>query len=242
MQLPTDEKYTHSKTFLEHTICILFGGRIAEKIVFDEITTGAGNDLERSSALARKMVCEWGMSDELGPLTYGKKEEQPFLGKEIGQSRDFSESTAREIDTAVRRIIDNASEKVTQLLTDHRDALNKISEELLERETIMLDDIEDIMEELYPGKYPSKKPKVEIVQQQPEAEAAPEEETKKEDVIITPYEETEKAEADDGTETEVVEEVEPAKEVEESVTAEAAEPDNPFAKRAQEKREEASRE
>ncbi len=230
MQLPVDEKYTHSKTFLEHTICILFGGRIAEKIVFNEITTGAGNDLERSSALARKMVCEWGMSEELGPLTYGRKEEQPFLGKEISQSRDFSEDTAREIDVAVRKIIDSASETVEKLLTDHRDALNKISEELLERETIVLDDIEKIMDELYPGKYPSKKPKVEMVQEQPETEEKKEEkepaEVKESDnIIVTPYEPTKQAE-------EVINESEGGD------TAEK--PENPFAKKAKEQKEESS--
>jgi cell division protease FtsH len=103
MQLPTDEKYTRSKQFLEHTLCILFGGRVAEDIIFSEITTGAGNDLERATELARKMVCEWGMSDELGPLTYGKKEEQIFLGREITQHRDFSDETARQIDIAVKK-------------------------------------------------------------------------------------------------------------------------------------------
>jgi cell division protease FtsH len=153
MQLPIDEKYTHSKRFLENTICILFGGRIAEQIVFDEITTGAGNDLERATALARKMVCEWGMSDELGPLTYGKKEEQIFLGREIAQHRDFSEETARQIDLAVKKIIINARDKVFSLLKDNRDILNRMAAELLEKETIVLDDIERIMEELHPGRF-----------------------------------------------------------------------------------------
>ena len=154
MQLPLDEKYTHSKKYLESTICILFGGRIAEKIVFSEITTGAGNDLERASELARKMVCEWGMSEELGPLTYGKKEEQIFLGREIAQHRDFSEETARQIDVAVKKIILVATEKVESLLTENRDILNRMAEELLEKETIVLDDIERIMEELHPDKFP----------------------------------------------------------------------------------------
>ncbi|WP_419176580.1 ATP-dependent zinc metalloprotease FtsH [Desulfosediminicola sp.] len=154
MQLPIDEKYTHSKSFLENSICILFGGRIAEKIVFDEITTGAGNDLERASALARKMVCEWGMSDELGPLTYGKKEEQIFLGREIAQHRDFSDDTARQIDTAVKGIISTAVDKVTQLLTDNRDILNKMTELLLEKETIVLEDIDRMINELRPGQFP----------------------------------------------------------------------------------------
>lgn len=150
MQLPMDEKYTHSKTFLEHTICILFGGRIAEKIVFDEITTGAGNDLERATEVARKMVCEWGMSEELGPLTYGKKEEQIFLGREINQHRDFSDETAKKIDAAIRDIINNAVNTVTELLTTYRDILNKMAEMLLEKETINLEDIEGIIRELHP--------------------------------------------------------------------------------------------
>ncbi|MGB3224172.1 MAG: ATP-dependent zinc metalloprotease FtsH [Desulforhopalus sp.] len=156
MQLPTDDKYTHSKSYLKNTICILFGGRIAEKIVFDEITTGAGNDIERASALARKMVCEWGMSDELGALTYGKKEEQIFLGREISQNRDFSEDTARLIDGAVKKLIDEAMETVTKLLKDHKDILTMMADELLEKETIVLSDIERMVEELRPGLYTSR--------------------------------------------------------------------------------------
>ncbi len=153
MQLPTEERYTHSKSFLEHTLCILFGGRIAEKIVFNEITTGAGNDLQRATDLARRMVCEWGMSDELGPLTYGKKEEQIFLGREIAQHRDFSEDTARKIDDAVKNIITEATVQTTSILTEHRDVLTRMAEELLEKETIVLDDIERILAELRPGQY-----------------------------------------------------------------------------------------
>lgn len=153
MQLPTDDKYTHSKTYLENQLCILYGGRLAEKLIFNEITTGAGNDIERASGLARKMVCEWGMSDELGALTYGKKEEQIFLGKEISQHRDFSEETAKQIDAAVRKIIDTAMDTVSRLLEEHKDILTRISEELLERETIVLTDMEAIIEELRPGQY-----------------------------------------------------------------------------------------
>lgn len=153
MQLPTDDKYTHSKTYLQNTICILYGGRVAEQIIFDEITTGAGNDIERASGMARKMVCEWGMSDDLGPLTYGKKEEQIFLGKEIGQNRDFSENTAQQIDLAVRKIIDSAVTIVTTLLEENRDILTRMAVDLLEKETIVLDDIEEMVEELRPGKY-----------------------------------------------------------------------------------------
>ncbi len=192
MQLPVDEKYTHSKSFLEHTICILFGGRIAEKIIFDEITTGAGNDIERASGLARKMVCEWGMSDELGPLTYGKKEEQVFLGRDIANQQSFSEDTSRQIDTAVRGIVDRATKQVTDLLTEHKDILIKMSEELLVRETINLDDIEKMIEELRPGQYASKKPKVTMVQEQaPEPETVKQEETIVDEAEIDEVEEVE---------------------------------------------------
>ena len=141
MQLPIDEKYTHAKGYLLNTIAILFGGRVAEKLVFDEITTGAGNDIERASELARKMVCEWGMSEELGPLAYGKKEEHIFLGREIAQHRDYSEDTARKIDDAVKKIILEANDKVTTMLQKHRASLNAIAEALLDKETIMLDDM-----------------------------------------------------------------------------------------------------
>jgi cell division protease FtsH len=146
MQLPINEKYTHSQDYLEKSICILFGGRVAERIVFNEVTTGAGNDLERATELARKMVCEWGMSDELGPLTYGKKEEQIFLGREIAQHRDFSEETARKIDEAVKKIVLDARDRVTQLLSDNIDILKAVALELLEKETIMLEDLDRIIQ------------------------------------------------------------------------------------------------
>ena len=116
MQLPVDEKYTHARGYLLDRIAILFGGRVAEQLVFNEITTGAGNDIERASELARKMVCEWGMSDELGPLAYGKKEEHIFLGREIAQHRDYSEQTAQRSDAAVKQTIDEAHHQVTRLL------------------------------------------------------------------------------------------------------------------------------
>jgi cell division protease FtsH len=148
MQLPTDEKYTHARGFLLNSIAILFGGRVAEKLVFNEITTGAGNDIERASELARKMVCEWGMSDELGPMSYGKKEEHIFLGREIAQHRDYSEQTAQKIDAEVKKIVVEANDKVTRLLEENRDILKAIADELLERETIILDDMDRIIAEL----------------------------------------------------------------------------------------------
>ncbi|WP_319550063.1 ATP-dependent zinc metalloprotease FtsH [Desulfogranum marinum] len=145
MQLPMDEKYTHARGFLLDSIAILFGGRVAEKLVFNEITTGAGNDIERASELARKMVCEWGMSDELGPLAYGKKDEQIFLGREIAQHRDYSELTAQKIDDAVKKIILEGNERVTKLLQDNMDILDAVAAELLEKETIMLEDMNRII-------------------------------------------------------------------------------------------------
>jgi cell division protease FtsH len=192
MQLPIDEKYTHSKGYLKNSICILFGGRIAEKLIFNEITTGAGNDLERATELARKMVCEWGMSDELGPLTYGKKEEQIFLGREIAQHRDFSEETARQIDMAVKEIIVEASTKVTELLEGHRDILKRMADELLEKETIVLDDIQRILAELRPDEHPREEPQPAPAQpaaQQPE-ETVTEAEASTPPIDVPPTEET----------------------------------------------------
>ena len=155
MQLPVDEKHTHAKSFLLNTISILFGGRVAEKLIFDEITTGAGNDIERASELARKMVCEWGMSEELGPLAYGKKEEQIFLGREISQHRDYSENTAQQIDVAVKDIVLAANDSVTLMLQENIDILRAVAGELLEKETIMLEDIDRIMQNLKEGNDPS---------------------------------------------------------------------------------------
>ncbi|MEA3546255.1 MAG: ATP-dependent zinc metalloprotease FtsH [Thermodesulfobacteriota bacterium] len=144
-QLPTVEQYTHAKSYLLNNVCILLGGRVAEDLVFGEITTGSGNDIERATELARKMVCEWGMSEKLGPLTFGKKEEQIFLGREISQHRDYSETTAIEIDNEVKRIVTEANDKVIKLLSEHMDVLKAISHALLERETLVTEDIDLLM-------------------------------------------------------------------------------------------------
>ena len=148
MQLPIDEKYTHSKKDLLNSIAILLGGRGAEKLVFGDVTTGAGNDIERATELARKMVCEWGMSEEMGPLAYGVKEEQIFLGREITRQRNYSEETSRKIDAAVKRIVLDAGDKVDSLLTEHRASLDGIAAELLEKETIVLDDMARIIKKI----------------------------------------------------------------------------------------------
>ena len=170
MQLPIDEKHTHGKKFLLNSISILFGGRVAEKLIFDEITTGAGNDIERASNLARKMVCEWGMSDELGPLSYGKKEEQIFLGREITQHRDYSEDTARKIDDAVKKIILDANDRVTQMLGNNQDILKALAEELLDKETIMLEDMDRIIAELRPEEKKDREDDTEDVREPEQAE------------------------------------------------------------------------
>jgi len=135
-QLPMDERYNYSRKLVNAQLAILLGGRSAEKIVFDEYTTGAGNDLERATELSRKMVCEWGMSEKLGPLTFGKKGEEIFLGREISQHRDYSENTARLIDEEVRRIILAAEERATNLLKKKKATLKRIADALLEKEII----------------------------------------------------------------------------------------------------------
>jgi cell division protease FtsH len=112
------------------------GGRIAERLVFDQLTTGAGNDLERATALARKMVCEWGMSEKLGPMTFGKKQEEIFLGREIAQHRDYSERTAQLIDDEVKNLLARSEEKALQLLSENLHHLHAIAQALLEREIL----------------------------------------------------------------------------------------------------------
>jgi cell division protease FtsH len=143
-QLPIEEKYTHSKGYLLNRICILLGGRAAEKLVFNDITTGAGNDIEQATTLARKMVCEWGMSD-MGPLTFGKKEEQIFLGREIAQHRDYSEDTAIRIDKEVKELVESAYDTAQTLLSDNLQVLHDMAQALLERETIVQEDIRNII-------------------------------------------------------------------------------------------------
>jgi cell division protease FtsH len=135
-QLPIDEKHNYSRDYLNDRIAILLGGRIAEEITLDSLTTGAGNDLERATEMARQMVCEWGMSDEMGPLTFGKKEEQIFLGREIAQHQDYSEDTALKIDREVKRFVTTNYTRAHELLTAHKSKLEQIAEALLSREVL----------------------------------------------------------------------------------------------------------
>ncbi|MDP1770011.1 MAG: ATP-dependent metallopeptidase FtsH/Yme1/Tma family protein [Nitrospira sp.] len=145
MQLPTDDRHNYSKEFLYNNLAILMGGRVAEELVLKHITTGAGNDLERATDLARKMVCEWGMSEKLGPLTFGKKEEEVFLGRELGSRRDFSDQIALEIDQEVKRLVTENYERAKRLLTEHMASLKGLAEALLEKEVLDSTDIDQII-------------------------------------------------------------------------------------------------
>ena len=144
-QLPADEKHNYSRDYLNDQIAILLGGRIAEEITMDSLTTGAGNDLERATDLARKMVCEWGMSDAMGPLTFGKKEEQIFLGREIAQHQDYSEDTAIRIDHEIKRFVQTNYERAKLVLEEHRHSLERIAEELLVREVLDAEQVRRIV-------------------------------------------------------------------------------------------------
>ncbi|MFN2268136.1 MAG: ATP-dependent zinc metalloprotease FtsH [Desulfonatronovibrio sp.] len=152
MQLPQDERYNYSKTYLENNLSVLMGGRVAEELVFNQMTTGAGNDIERATKMARKMVCEWGMSEALGPLAFGGKGEEVFLGREFAQHKEYSEETARLIDDEVKKIVRDAYEKAKELLRENMESLHKLSDALLERETLSGVEVEKVMngEELSP--------------------------------------------------------------------------------------------
>jgi cell division protease FtsH len=143
-QLPIDEKHNYSREYLEDQIAILLGGRIAEEISIGSITTGAGNDLERATDLARRMVCEWGMSNAMGPLTFGKKEEQIFLGREIAQHQDYSEDTALRIDQEVKRFVTDNYARAESLLTEHKQRLLDMADALLTRETLDAEQVKRI--------------------------------------------------------------------------------------------------
>jgi cell division protease FtsH len=144
-QLPAEDRLSYTKEWAENRIAICMGGRIAEELIFGQITTGAGNDIEKATELARKMVCEWGMSERLGPLTFGKKEEAPFLGRDFAHHQDYSEETARHIDDEVKRIVTAGYAIAKQTLVDNLELLKKIAEALLEHETIDGEDIEVLL-------------------------------------------------------------------------------------------------
>jgi cell division protease FtsH len=149
-QLPIDEKHTYPRTYLLSNLAVLMGGRAAEELVLDDMTTGAGNDIERATDMARKMVCEWGMSETVGPLMFGKKEEQIFLGREFAQHRDYSEKTAEAIDNEIRRLVIDAYESAKGILVEHESALHALAESLLEKETLDATDVDKIIKDASP--------------------------------------------------------------------------------------------
>ncbi len=145
MQLPTDDRHNYSKDFLYNNLAILMGGRVAEELVLNHVTTGAGNDIERATDLARKMVCEWGMSEKLGPLTFGRKEEEIFLGREIATKRDFSDQIALDIDLEIRRLVTENYERAKRILTENMVSLKALAEALLEKEVLDAPEIDAIL-------------------------------------------------------------------------------------------------
>ena len=157
-QLPLDEKHNYAREYLEDQIAILLGGRIAEEITIGSITTGAGNDLERATELSRRMVCEWGMSDAMGPLTFGKKEEQIFLGREIAQHQDYSEDTALKIDHEVKRFVTANYTRAHAVLFEHRQKLLDMADALLSRETLDAEQVRRIAAGLPLDELPSATP------------------------------------------------------------------------------------
>ncbi|HLW51944.1 MAG TPA: ATP-dependent zinc metalloprotease FtsH [Candidatus Angelobacter sp.] len=145
MQLPETDKHNYTREYLETRLAVMMGGRLAEEIFLNQMSTGAGNDIEQATEMARKMVCEWGMST-LGPLTFGKKEEQIFLGREISQHRDFSEETAKEIDSEVRRFVGKGYETAKNVLENNKETLVRIAEALLDREVLDANELKLVME------------------------------------------------------------------------------------------------
>jgi cell division protease FtsH len=145
MQLPMDDKYNYSREYLVNRITILLGGRTAEELVLQQQTTGAGDDLEKATEMARKMVCEWGMSDKLGPLTFGKNEEHIFLGREVARQKDYSEETALAIDSEVKRIVLECATRARQILEENIEKLHALARALLERESLDSEEIARIL-------------------------------------------------------------------------------------------------
>lgn len=178
MYLPEEEKYSENKEGLETRICTLMGGRVAEELVFNSITSGAANDIERATGIARKMVCEWGMSEKLGPLAFGEKDGEIFLGRDIGHSKNYSEETAVTIDNEIRDIVTRNYQKTKKLLGEKRDKLEGIAQALLERETVDGDEIRKIVFGEESQEEPSSAPGEVVVEDIPEVSgsASPREE------------------------------------------------------------------
>jgi cell division protease FtsH len=164
MQLPIDDKHTYTRNYLESQLAIMMGGRAAEELFLHHVTTGAGNDIEQATEVARRMVCEWGMSD-LGPLAFGKNQQEIFLGRDLTTSRDFSEDTAIKIDQEVKKFITAAYQRAEHVLTTNREILTRIAEALLVREVLDVNEVNLLIEG---------KPLPEFVRRAPPQPAQPE--------------------------------------------------------------------
>ena len=136
ISIPEKDVYSRDRSWLEDRVAIMYGGYAAERLVYGETTTGTALDIRQATDFARKMVCEWGMADQIGPVAYGQEEEPIFIGKEIAQHKDYSEDTAMQIDKAIKMILEDALARVTVILTDHRDQLEKIADALVSQETL----------------------------------------------------------------------------------------------------------
>ena len=145
-QLPVDDRHNYSRKFLENTLAMLFGGRVAEELVLDQLTTGASNDIQRATKMARNMVCQWGMSDKFGPLSFSDGNQQVFLGRDFMQHKDYSDETARLIDDEIRRFVDEGYQRAKKLLSENLGHLHKIAEALLERESLSGAEIDLILQ------------------------------------------------------------------------------------------------
>lgn len=145
MQLPEEDRYSHNRKYLLATIAVLMGGRIAEEVFMDQMTTGASNDFERATDIARNMVTRWGMSDKLGPRVYGENESEVFLGRDVTTHKNLSDSTAQKVDEEIQRIIDEQYNRARKIIEDNRDKIEVMAKALLEWETLQADQINDIM-------------------------------------------------------------------------------------------------
>jgi len=148
--LPKDDRYTYTKVKLDSMLKMLLGGRAAEMLFLNTLSTGAGNDLEKATSLARKMVCEWGMSEKLGPVTHSNNSDTIFLGREISRSSEYSDNTARTIDSEIKNFIEDAYSKAMDILDDNKDIVERMAEILIEKETITANEITEIFEEMRP--------------------------------------------------------------------------------------------
>jgi cell division protease FtsH len=155
MQLPIEDKHSYSREALYNKIAVLMGGRAAEELVFNTMTTGAGNDIEHATEIARKMICEWGMSDKMGPVTFGKKDEQIFLGREMAATKNFSEATAVEIDNEIRHIVEDNYDRARRLLQENMDTLIRLSQSLIEKENLTGAEVDEIIKQGLPAASPA---------------------------------------------------------------------------------------